>query len=398
MPDDSNNFSANKPISWATYGAWPTYKKLQLIWPEWLVPGLIPKDSSICLYGKRGLGKTFLALDLALCIATGEPWNGRKVIQGRVAYLLAERPDGLKRRIAGWLKHRGVSEDKLGNNFIAARSTHALNRRDSLDQTLQALNADSDKNGPFSLVVFDPLISFLRGFENDSRDMQEFIHGVREVVGEDQEEEKRAANKHPLRSVLVVHHEGKSNGPFFKGARGSSALEAGMDTVMHLKGKASEAIIDTTKQREQVKSPPIGLEFISIRDSQNRDLGMFPDIREIKEKPNREATKKPSALEEHKYVLQKILKGTSEESPLDKSRIDKAANTGEFKSIQASLKEQSIQRALNKLSIPHEEQTSDKEQELRPFRFISHPTDSRKNLYFLNPKYSKKKEPTNEPS
>ena len=66
-----NNFS--KPIEWATY------QSLKLKWPEWLVTGLLPKDSSICLHGKRGHGKTLLTLDLALCIATGTTWNDQPV-------------------------------------------------------------------------------------------------------------------------------------------------------------------------------------------------------------------------------------------------------------------------------------------------------------------------------
>jgi len=343
MSDNSDASATNHPISWSSY------IELQLVWPQWLIPGLIPTGSSVCLYGKRGLGKTFLALDWGLCIATGTPWNGLSVKQGRVAYLLAERPEGLKRRIQGWLKHRGVPERKLERNFIAARSTHALNDKKSLKEVIQALNKDSEENGPFSLVIFDPLISFMKGFENDSRDMQEFIHGIREIVGEDNNVSSSDDRQpHALRSVLVVHHEGKSRGPFFKGARGSSALEAGIDTVLHLKGNFDEASIDTTKQREQTASGPVGIAFVPVTDDKSRNLGMYPKPREIKNAREKSAKTK-SNEEKQQDILRSILKDASEDNPFDIDRIVIEAQRAEFNSFNVGLGKSSLQNAISRM-------------------------------------------------
>ncbi len=42
------------------------------------------------LYGPTGIGKTFLALDWAMSICSGQPWFGQEVRKGQVLYVLAE--------------------------------------------------------------------------------------------------------------------------------------------------------------------------------------------------------------------------------------------------------------------------------------------------------------------
>ena len=45
--------------------------------PEWLVAGILPAKSIAQLYGGSGSGKSFVALDMALSVATGRPWLGK---------------------------------------------------------------------------------------------------------------------------------------------------------------------------------------------------------------------------------------------------------------------------------------------------------------------------------
>src|SRR5919201_2723105 len=46
----------------------------QLPAPHWLVANHLVAESISVLFGPSGGGKTFVALDLALAIATGQPW------------------------------------------------------------------------------------------------------------------------------------------------------------------------------------------------------------------------------------------------------------------------------------------------------------------------------------
>ena len=53
---------------------------------KWLIEGLVPAGSLAVLYGAPKVGKSFLALDWALCTAAGKPWLGRKVPKGDVVF------------------------------------------------------------------------------------------------------------------------------------------------------------------------------------------------------------------------------------------------------------------------------------------------------------------------
>lgn len=262
---------------------WQRFHDLAEVWPEWLVENVLPQKSLICLYGKRGLGKTFLALDWACSIVSGRPWLDHHVgKRGNVAYVLAERPEGLRRRILGWLLHQGltVSDADLlqaeeGSLFVT-QDRFAFNKKEDRTAFLRKV----EPLRPLSLIVLDPLAYFMDGSENETRDMQAFIEGLLDV------------SRRCECSILLVHHEGKGNRNNIKGARGSSALEAGMDTVLRLKGKSHPALaeLEVTKQREFRQAAPLALEFIDRRDETNRDLGQFP-VRGKSTPPVKAATK-----------------------------------------------------------------------------------------------------------
>jgi hypothetical protein len=57
---------------------------------QFLIDDLLPSSGAYCMTGKRGSGKTSVAVTLALHIACGAPLWGRKVRQGRVLYLAGE--------------------------------------------------------------------------------------------------------------------------------------------------------------------------------------------------------------------------------------------------------------------------------------------------------------------
>ena len=72
--------------------------------PEWRVEGLLPESGLVELYGPPGVGKSFLALDWALSIAAGTPWQERKVREGDVIFVCAEGSSGLLKRVIAWCK------------------------------------------------------------------------------------------------------------------------------------------------------------------------------------------------------------------------------------------------------------------------------------------------------
>src|SRR5688572_3923506 len=74
--------------------------------PQWLIRDIMPTPGLCLLYGASGYGKSFVAIDLAMSVATGRDWMGQfPVEQGAVVYIAAEGLSGIKKRVAAWQTH-----------------------------------------------------------------------------------------------------------------------------------------------------------------------------------------------------------------------------------------------------------------------------------------------------
>jgi hypothetical protein len=76
---------------------------------EPLIDGVLHQREYHVLCGRDSTYKSFLALDWALSIATGTPWNGREVSSGMVLYIAGEGVGGLDDRITAWESHHEVA-------------------------------------------------------------------------------------------------------------------------------------------------------------------------------------------------------------------------------------------------------------------------------------------------
>lgn len=76
--------------------------------PDWLLRGVLERDTFALIFGDPGCGKSFLAIDWACRVATGTPWRGKAVKAGPVVYVAGEGQQGFGRRIRAWSEHHGV--------------------------------------------------------------------------------------------------------------------------------------------------------------------------------------------------------------------------------------------------------------------------------------------------
>src|SRR5690606_10063748 len=67
----------------------------QLPPPQWLVDGFIQEETLVAIYGAPESGKSFLAIDMAMSVASDRRWHGRQVMPGAVLYIAAEGAMGL---------------------------------------------------------------------------------------------------------------------------------------------------------------------------------------------------------------------------------------------------------------------------------------------------------------
>src|SRR5687768_9638876 len=80
------------------------------------------------IYGPSGEGKSFVALDWALSVATGRDWQGHATKKGTVLYVVAEGGRGIKKRIAAWKQNQGIT--KLANAYFVLEAVQLRERSD----------------------------------------------------------------------------------------------------------------------------------------------------------------------------------------------------------------------------------------------------------------------------
>jgi hypothetical protein len=204
-----------------------TYTELmQLESPQWLAPQLIPENGFAVLFGKPKSGKTFFALELSICVATGKPFHGLPIKQGRALYLAGEGgPARMRERVTTLLKARGIADHELKDHD----GRPAPVGHEGFDQWLMvssAINLCDPKSvgeflrlnpGRFELIVIDTLARCMPGGdENATKDMNAAVSGC------DRIREKTGA------AVLLIHHEGWKE----KRPRGASALFGAVDALL----------------------------------------------------------------------------------------------------------------------------------------------------------------------
>ena len=196
---------------------------------NYLIRGWLGAGGLSAVYGPSNSGKTFVSVDMAMHVASGQSWRGNRVKHGPVVYIAAEGGGGIRNRIAA------ISAVKP--TLTRNADFHLLPTHLDLHQTADAyaLCEVMPAENP-ALVVVDTLArSMGAGDENSARDVAQLIHSLDAI--------RSRTGAH----VLVVHHSGKN---VDAGARGSSALRAAVDTEIAV----TEGQISCAKQRDMENS------------------------------------------------------------------------------------------------------------------------------------------------
>ena len=108
---------------------------------EWLVKGIIPEGHATILSGDGGLGKSYVAEYLALCVVRGEPFFGRPVKRGNVLWVDAEGmgQDEVERRL--FQIARGIQLDRTDWRLLLLRAETGSQRRDGTGEIRDAFAA-----------------------------------------------------------------------------------------------------------------------------------------------------------------------------------------------------------------------------------------------------------------
>lgn len=216
----------------------------------YLVAGVVPCRSVGCIAGESGVGKTFLEILLATCVASGRDFSGNRVKERSGVLIVAgEGFDTLNNRL---IACQNMVCPEAGPLPIAhmkplKRIEHS---RDLLAEMprLQAIADVFEEHYGVRLgvIFFDTIAaSFFVEEENSSTDAQrciELMNQVSEATGT---------------AVIALHHYGK-NGTL----RGSTAFTAGFDFIL-------------TAEKEEKGAGRRQLHVRKDRNGKERSLGFF---------------------------------------------------------------------------------------------------------------------------
>ena len=209
-----------KTIPQATTSAEPIDKMLTFIGdieikdPDYLVNGIIETSSLVGLIGPSGSGKTFVALDVAMSIATGTPYHSMEVKAGPVIMSAGEGHKGIRRRVHAWCTHHG--HDSLNAKLAITDRAVDLFNEVNFQAFCHEVDAIAQAKGSPRLIIIDTVARHMSGMdENSAKDMGELIRMA-----------DKLKDKYQC-AVMLVHHTGHANQDR---ARGSTAFKGALDT------------------------------------------------------------------------------------------------------------------------------------------------------------------------
>ena len=194
---------------------------------EWRVEGILPKTGTAMMFGDSRVGKSFLALDLAVKIAEGEDWFGYGVKKSGVIYIAAEGPSGIKNRIEAIEDYSGR---ELPKNLMVMRDPLDITDENVVDALVDAVNQMAQ------VIIVDTFNAATSGVdENSSRDMGTVLKSIRRIVSETD------------CLLIFIHHCGHNSQDR---PRGHSSLQAAIDTRILVSKKYRTPRWEVVAQRE----------------------------------------------------------------------------------------------------------------------------------------------------
>jgi len=187
------------------------------------VDGILPEKGLGMLAGPFKAGKSFFVLQMAICLARGEPFLGFDTVKSRVLILSGEGgKELLKDRLVTMAGEGQGMENIL---FHVPAKSLDLSQEANLISLAKTCN-----DNRIDVVITDPLIKFNTRDENSTKEMAAFVNGLHEL--------RHSAGV----AVWMAHHTrkpGKDGGSSGNEARGSSVLAGEVDSLLMLNKRAS---------------------------------------------------------------------------------------------------------------------------------------------------------------
>lgn len=313
---------------------------------NWLIKPYFDIGSLAELFAEPGNMKTFLALDVGLCVASGIPYHGLSVRKsGIVFYIAGEGFQGIPKRLQAWSLAHDVDLKNIPL-FVSERSAQFLDDA-SAKEVILAIEELKTQHGKPIFVVIDTLNrNFGPGDEKDNADMTKFIIAIDTAIR--------------LRygcTVLILHHPPLNDS---KRGRGASALLGALDWAYSLKKDGEVLILSNTKVKDHEPPPDICFkpEIISLPgwiDEEDGQIMTSCVLKKVDGTATHKNGNKPKLTTPQKIAYDSLLKlcGTDLNDDAEGVHIDDwrraSYEAGISSSPKQDTKKRAFQRALDEL-------------------------------------------------
>jgi len=210
--------------------------------PQWMIKGHMELNSIGMLFGAPASAKSFIAMDIAFCIAAGIDWNGNATVQGKVVYLAGEGFNGIKMRFSALGEKYQTNTSEVYLSDLPASLSDEKNTNDVYQGIIDTCPKPS-------LIIIDTLHrNFGAGDENSAKDFGNFLYLITTMM------RKLGC------AVLIVHHSG--HGDSDRG-RGSSSIRAAMDVEYKVTKTKDLVTMACTKAKEFKEPEPMSFNLVS---------------------------------------------------------------------------------------------------------------------------------------
>ena len=212
---------------------------------DWLVQGLIQRGANGFICANPKVGKSWVAIDLALSLSLGQPFLGMPTVQSKVALVSREDAPGLTFwRMRNLLRGRAESELTLqGRLKLNTKEQRPLVMLDDPLQYAEMVD-EVEKFRP-DLILLDVFNVLHNADENDNTEMRSVLQRLTDL-------QARVGC-----SIGVVHHFNKyGEGTMTQRVRGSSAISGWVEWLWGIDKVPDDHSIRRFEVEMKVAQPP----------------------------------------------------------------------------------------------------------------------------------------------
>lgn len=193
---------------------------------EYLIKGIIPRNEAVLIYGASQSGKSFFTFDLAMAVARGVPFAGRRTKAGLVVYCAAEAGVGFADlRMPAYGQHHGIPAGRLPFVCLTRKFDLFGNEPQLVDLIAEIRHHAGQFDLPLEAVVIDTLNKTTPGMDEISgKDVGLVMNRLERI-----QEECRCG-------LWLVHHKNAAG----TGPRGHTSLYAAFETAIEVSRAMSE--------------------------------------------------------------------------------------------------------------------------------------------------------------